>query len=411
MSVINKVLRDLDSRAPDFGARPLEPDTNVALTVGTTSVPDHVLPMRQGFRPRSMLPWLGAAALVLILGAAWMWLDAGGVARLRAGREAATAPVGPAPVARVTAAPAVTLEDQVVRTQVPPVLPSVAVSAAAPASPVPALVELPQSPSALVVPAPDTRLDRKPATPVEPAIARIPQPLPPMAAVPTVAVPAATKASADLMSQAPPIVDVAEVRVAEPLRTRPSTSPRADQPVASATRTPVPWPDAAQEAVTQAQRLWNSGARVSALAFLGDALSAVERAHGPELAPPGAGAAVALSMVREMVRMEMLQARPAAVLAVLKRYEPVWEGQADLWALRGNAAQRLSNYAESAQAYRMALKLRPGESRWMLGAAVSLAAQGQTAAAAELVEQARAVATASPEVLLYLRQLGVPVPE
>ena len=109
--------------------------------------------------------------------------------------------------------------------------------------------------------------------------------------------------------------------------------------------------------------------------------------------------------------METVQARHAAVLAVLKRYEPVWAAQADLWAVRGNAAQRVSNYAESVQAYRMALKLRPGESRWMLGAAVSLAAQGQTAAAAELVEQARAVAVASPEVLLYLRQLGVPVPE
>ncbi len=62
-------------------------------------------------------------------------------------------------------------------------------------------------------------------------------------------------------------------------------------------------------------------------------------------------------------------------------------------------------------AYRTALRLRPGEPRWMLGAAVSLAAQGQAGQAADLVEQARAISVVSPEVLAYLRQLGVPMRE
>ena len=116
-------------------------------------------------------------------------------------------------------------------------------------------------------------------------------------------------------------------------------------------------------------------------------------------------------MVRELVRMEMVQAHHASVLAVLKRHERVWANQADLWAVRGSAAQRLSQHAESAQAYLMALRLRPGEPRWMLGAAVSLAAQGQPGPAADLVEQARAVSVVSPDVLAYLRQLGVPMRE
>ena len=45
----------------------------------------------------------------------------------------------------------------------------------------------------------------------------------------------------------------------------------------------------------------------------------------------------------------------------------------------------------------------------MLAAAVSLAASGQPAAAAEWAEQARALAPVSPDVLAYLRQAGVPL--
>ena len=83
--------------------------------------------------------------------------------------------------------------------------------------------------------------------------------------------------------------------------------------------------------------------------------------------------------------------------------------QADLWAVRANAAQRLSQHPEAADAYRMALRLRPGEPRWMLGAAVSLAAQGQLALAAQWLEQARAIGPVSPDVMSYLRQMGVAI--
>ena len=50
-------------------------------------------------------------------------------------------------------------------------------------------------------------------------------------------------------------------------------------------------------------------------------------------------------------------------------------------------------------------------SRFVLGAAVSLAAQGQAAAAAELAEKARDGGALTPEVANYLRQLGVPLRE
>ncbi len=117
------------------------------------------------------------------------------------------------------------------------------------------------------------------------------------------------------------------------------------------------------------------------------------------------------SLARELARMELAQGRVSQALELLTRLEPALSGVADVWALRGNAAQRLGRHSESVAAYLMALKLRPNEARWMLGAAISLAIQGQMAEAAELAEKARAGGALSPEVAAYLRQLGVPLRE
>jgi Flp pilus assembly protein TadD len=161
--------------------------------------------------------------------------------------------------------------------------------------------------------------------------------------------------------------------------------------------------------LAQARSLWNSGAQESALDLVREALATAERAY---LA--GATAennSVLASLTREMARMQLAQGQVNQALAMLTRLEPALSGVADIWAIRGNAAQRLGRHAESSDAYQTALKLRPGEPRWMLGAAVSLAAQGQTVAAAELAEKARAGGVLSPEVAAYLRQLGVILPE
>ena len=126
---------------------------------------------------------------------------------------------------------------------------------------------------------------------------------------------------------------------------------------------------------------------------------------------PAASPAALSSLARELARMELAQGRVSQALEMLTRLEPVLSGSADVWALRGNAAQRLGRHQESAAAYLMALKFRPDEPRWMLGAAVSLAAQGQTASAAELAEKARAGGVLTREVAAYLRQLDVPLRE
>ena len=115
-------------------------------------------------------------------------------------------------------------------------------------------------------------------------------------------------------------------------------------------------------------------------------------------------------LARELARMELAQGRAGQALELLTRLEPRLANQADLWALRGNAAQRLGRHGEAVLAYERALQLRADEPRWPLAAAVSLAALGQLDAAARYVAQARAAGPVNPEVLNYLRQAGVAVP-
>ena len=177
-------------------------------------------------------------------------------------------------------------------------------------------------------------------------------------------------------------------------------------PAAAALATPNPSTQrqaAAAEALSQAQTLWTAGSRDAAIELMREALTVAERNAAP------GGSAMLVSMVRELARMELAEGQAARVLDMLTRLEPAIAGRADLWAVRGNAAQRLGRHQESANAYMHALRLRPEEPRWMLGAAVSLAAQGQTTEAADLAEKARAGGAVSREVAAYLRQLGVPL--
>jgi Flp pilus assembly protein TadD len=105
--------------------------------------------------------------------------------------------------------------------------------------------------------------------------------------------------------------------------------------------------------------------------------------------------------------MQLADGRPQAALEGLTRLEPLLGREADAWAMRGNAAQRLGRHQDSVQAYSKALQLRPNEQRWLLGAAVSLAALGQTANASDMATKARALGPISKEVQAYLRQAGV----
>ena len=390
MSVINKVLRDLDQRASTAGAPLADPAGVTGMTRGTASV---VAPVGFGAAGSARAAWLlaGAVAVVLVVAVAvWWWSGAGGANMVRHDRAVAAAPSVQRPDATMLVVAAGTAAPAAVASGGAPVV-------------VPAQPDGPAGPAdAAVAPAAGSTPLR--VTPTAPVAAASAAPVT-VLATPPLQAPGPPTIGRPTLAAAP-----VEPLVAEVARPKPVAGAR-PEPHQGAVGTLVPWPEAAMEAVSQAQKMWNSGARDAALDMLRDALSGTERAHGADLVPAGAGAVVGLAMVRELVRMEMLQSQHAAALALLRRHERLWAGEADLWAVRGSAAQRLAHHAESGQSYLTALKIRPGEPRWMLGAAVALAAQGQLAQAAVLADQARALGGVNPEVLAYLRQLGVALRE
>ena len=405
MSVINKMLRDLDSRQA-AGTIPVQTgESRTRMARGTLSVneSDHA-----GRRRASLPVIVLVATTVVVLGGAagaWWYLTHNQTAQRKVEqvRLAPTPIPTPAPasatpllVAAPAAAPAPAPAIQ------PQVVAPVTVAAAVPVlahtpvdpAPVPqkvAIVALPVTAKLPVVEpsaraAVSLKLDRRlKGVPSSDTAARPPTPAP----------------AAGMLQPVP------ERSLSEPpMKERPMTSAST---VAVTTTAGPPGPSRqspALDALAQAQSLWNSGSHAPAIELAREALAAAERAGTST-----GNTSVLATLARELARMELAEGRISQALEMLTRLQPALAGVADVWALRGNAAQRLGRHPESAAAYLMALKLRPNEARWMLGAAVSLAAQGQTAEAAELAEKARSGGVLSPEVATYLRQLGVPLRE
>lgn len=377
MSVINKMLRDLDQRR----ATSLEP----GLRAGTRTVP---APPAAGTQPlRRVAQGLSAVGLVAGLGAAGWYLQA--QPQPPAPPVAAAPVVAAPPVPAVSAVPAATAASASAPVELPMSAAPVAMGGGT-AQPVPASSPMPSPASAtapLLASVPATSAPSKAATPLQ---------LPPAAAKAPVALPSAERTGLQLTPSIWGVTPPVPPKVAATPAPA-AVAPVAPEPAVQAQRQQ----NAAREALVQAQGLYNGGSADAAMALLQDALSVAERAS-----PPAPGA-VQLSLVRELARMELAQGRAAAVLELLGRVEPLLVGQADLWAVRANAAQRLGRHQEAVQFYATALQTRPAEQRWLLGSAVSLAALGQLSQAAELAEKARAIGPVSKDVLGYLRQQGV----
>lgn len=374
MSVINKMLRDLDQRqSPATGAAdPLRRDTN--------SVAD--LPAVR--RPAPVLRWALAALLVVTAAAgAFVWWSSQQTppAAPVAAPSVAPAPVvAPAPSVAMTASGAAASELAVATTPVAP----------EPAMAVPASSLVPP-PARTASAGAGLRMETVLSSPAVAAQTVLPAPAPAVTPASKTVAPSAAVVSTPVVSTPPAPAAPLSAKALVPQAESPSAATRQQQ--------------AAREALAQAQALWASGARDSAINGLQEAVAATER--GTQGA---AGASTALvPLVRELARMELAEGRPAAVWDMLVRLESLLVNQPELWAMRANAAQRLGRHQDSVQAYTMALQSRPNEQRWLLGAAVSLAALGQTGPAAEMADKARAVGPVSREVLAYLRQQGVPL--
>lgn len=375
MSVINKMLRDLDQRQAAGAAVPPDPaPAGPDLRRGTASLGAPLEPRPRGFRaPRPGAARLrnglwGLAVIAAALG--WWWRDSP-PAHPPAQAVAETKPsAAPAPASASASAP------QAV--------------AAAP----------------MVVPSPPLLATQRLAVPDSVPVVR----------------PGAAPSAQNAPVGAVALRMDSQLRLRQPARPEPTPPGEASKSAALAERPSAPLappaavlpalPDAAQlaqrqqqaskEAMAQALSLWNTGSRDAAIDMLEEVVASAERSVAG-----GANAALLVLPVRELTRMQLAQSRPQAVWTLLHRLEPLLGNQADLWAVRAHAAQRLGHHQDSVHAYLAALQSRPNESRWLLGAAVSLAALGQTAGAADMAEKARANGVVSKEVLAYLRQMGV----
>lgn len=161
---------------------------------------------------------------------------------------------------------------------------------------------------------------------------------------------------------------------------------------------------ALQENLQQAQQLWQAGSRDAALDVLRATLQSAERSKEPTQS------AEYMTLLREWARMALALGRAAEVMALVSKHAAQLQAQPEIWALQGQAAQRLGQHAEAVEAYNHALNNRPNEARWLLASAVSYAASGQTDAAARQLQRARAQGPVNPEILAYLKQAGVALP-
>lgn len=388
MSVINKMLRDLDARRAGGALPELQRQGGPDALLGTLSIGSS----REASSARRRRWWL--AAMLLLAGAAlaaWYFLD------------------GEPALSITPATPAVMAPPPAVTASVP------LVSASTPASPASVPVA-PQAPSAVAsAPAVVSALAAVPASGVAPAAVLPASAAPKLAdtpALPAAKTPPGERAAPPVHAPRTAVTAVATEKPGVPALTPARQTPAPAVPAQRAASAPAPSTvtagpaerrlAAARETLAQAQALWGAGSREAAVSMVREAVLLAGRGQAVDTA-------VLAMLVREQARMELALGRPAAVLELLSRLEPALATQADLWAVRGNAAQRLGRHPEAVQSYLKALQLRPGESRWMLGAAVSLAAQGLLDAAAQQAEQARALGPVSPEVLNYLRQAGVPL--
>jgi len=383
MSVINKMLRDLDSRQQaQVTVKTAKTVRNGAddLTVGTLAVgieraPAPGLPTRA---PYLRAAWIAIGGLFLAAAAfaAWWWQH--------------QPPASPAVSKAVT-----------------PVAPQASAQLPTP-TPVPAPSVTPIAgqevflPPAASPPVADKPVAGASAAIQKPSAAKLPMPVSPSPGDPADNL-AIGKLTLKLSSSAPST----QAAVSAPVAAVPAVPA---ETVAVATTpgtltTPKVARPTTQELVAQAQVLWGEGSRGAAAALLKGAVAQLE-ATAVDTGPDMDATAM---LVREYARVTVANGQAAEALATLERLEPRLSGMADIWAIRGNAAQRLGQHPQAIAAYQRALALRSGEPRWMLGAAVSMAVLGQTGPAAELAEKARIAKALPADVANYLRQLGVTV--
>lgn len=351
MSLINKMLRDLDDRHAAAGQK--------AMPSEVRSLPEKVQRSRIS---RSLLVLLALGAMAAAgwqTSAYWMpWLPLQ--------YQALLTPAPPPPVVRQQAPPMIVLA-----------LPSVADT-------------LPPPPEPAATPAPLSEGQSLKLDSTLPQVSEAPAPSPVVAAKPkaeTAPGKAKFRVVIDKQQSVPSAQERAEIEYRKGV---------AAYKLGHATEAAAQFKSVLQEEPRHAQ------ARQTLLSMLAeqkqwDEVQALLK-EGLELTPTQVAWAMALA------RIQVERGNPTEAWETLQKYMANGEKHADYQGFAGVLLQRLQKPHEAALRYQAALQLKPNEGRWWLGLGLALESDGQAAQARNAFQRARSADGLTPEMLAVIER-------
>lgn len=376
MSLVNKMLRDLDARRVGEGER--------------AALPAAVTPLAARNEPVRLLPLLLFAAVALAAaagGIAWYGTQADAPSLPAAPPTPAPAavaqiPVAPAPVALAAtpAAPVAVATDGPAATE--------AASNAAPAS-LRMADELLVAPAAVAVPpAKPAAAAPKPAepNPVQPKFPEIATARPPPA-VSAKAAPVAVESRIDKKERMPSAAERAESEYRRAVLAQ--RQGHADQAVAGYRAALESYPEHA------AARSTLSALLIEAKRF--DEAEELLR-KGTELP------SVRLASTLALARLKVERNQVPAALELLQKNAVSGERSAEYQGFAGALLNRAGRLTEAIEHYQAATRLSPGEGRWWAGLGIALDAAGRAPEAREAYQKARSLPGLPADLARHIEQ-------
>lgn len=401
MSIINQMLRDLDTRNASEQER-------AGLPGRLRTLPPSVVHRRGQWEILVTGMAVGAAVVGLI---AWAIFPASAPAPASLPHPSAPSAAAAAPV-------------------LPPAFP-IAPPVAAPLAPVPPspppLAEV-AAKSSESLPAPVPGHDK---TEAKPAVA--PKPVPPPLSRPTVSAPAARPVE---KSATPSALPASAVPAPRPDPVRPQAAPAtvlprtAEKPAEAVAEAQIdkrpkdkPAPDLAESEYQKGMQAMKRSDHAAGLVAFKRALDLVpshakarqallsvlvnERQWGEAQLVAQHGLALdprQSSWASVLARLQFEQGDTVTAIDTLTRHSAHAQGDADYQGFFAYLLQKQQRPAEAAQRFRNALALRPQEGRWWFGLGLSLDSAGQTGEAREAYGKARDTGSLSPDMLSIIEQ-------
>lgn len=383
MSLINKMLRDLESRQPDATAAPATRPVYQDLRAAKHS------------RVRAQAPLLmGVAAIVVIVaGGFYAWNKSGQSVTATANPVVAT-PAIVAPMARTPAAsdspvPAPVIALPAADTAVPVVATPVAARPVQPAAPVSEPVATANPvPVTTVLPAPQNKETNESL--VAPA-------------APVVQKPAVSRKAAKSKSTAVAVAEAVHAEGSVDKRIRPFTP---DEKAESAYRTAVRYVDEgrnddAVRELTDALRASPQHIRAREL-LVGLALKNGRRREAQQLLEEGmVQSPKHHTFAQLLARVHIDQGADQKALMLLQSAAPLAPNDPDFATLLATVYQRVGRHADAVATFSRVTELRPGDARAWLGLAISLEAEQKPKTARRAYERAQQLSGLPPSLAKY----------